>query len=179
MTKEIIIGNTAIKLKATGGMFIRYKEAFGTEYYDDMLKIKSLEKNIEATTKEKLELSAETAYKLIWAMAKTADDNISEPEQWIDEFEVFPAADILKQANELLNKSICTCKRPHSDNGDTKQLTAENLVACSVMCGLSMQDIDNRSIGFLMGCIAEYADIKSGGRSDTVRNATQADFNNF
>ena len=178
MECTVTIDGKAIALKATGGTLIRYKEQFEEEYYDDVLKISAIKKNQSADLAEKIMLSAETGYKLIWAMAKTADNAIPNPDEWIETFEDFPITEILPVANELLTKSMNSCRQGGEKSESGEQFSSENLVACCAICGFSTDDIDNRSIGFLMNCINEYAEIKSGD-SDKVRNATQADFDNF
>ena len=68
-----------------------------------------------------------------------------------------------------------------SGTSDGGKLTSENLIACSLACGLNMSDINSMNIGFLLNSINEYIRIKSGGKSatGTKRKATQADFDRF
>lgn len=179
MQKTIKIQNVSFNLAATGAVLCLYKQQFGVEYYDDFLRISAINTNISATDVEKAAVSLEIGYRLIWSMAKAADPSISDPDVWIDEFEVFPLTELMPIAMELLGKSFDQVIANGTESGE--KLTSENLIACCLSCGLNMQDVNTLSIGFLLNAINEYIRIKSGGKSKTgtKRKATQADFDRF
>lgn len=179
MQKTIKIDNVSFNLAATGAVICIYKQQFGVEYYDDFLRITAINSNASATDIEKAALSLEIGYRLIWSMAKAADPSISDPDLWIDEFEDFPLTELMPVAMDLLGKTFEQVIS--SGTSDGGKLTSENLIACSLACGLNMSDINSMNIGFLLNSINEYIRIKNGGKSTTgtKRKATQADFDRF
>lgn len=177
MQKTVKIKDRLFKLSVTGYTLCIYKQQFNTEYYDDFLRITEQNKteNIEETTKTTLEVY----YRLIWSMLKTSDPSISDPEFYISEFDEFPLFELIKVAIELLDKSFSNIKKSeNNENGD--KLTSENLVACCLSCGMSMNDINTLSISFLLNSISEYIKIQTGtGEKKKTRKATQEDFDRF
>lgn len=179
MIKTIKIGEATFNLAATGAVLCIYKQQFGVEYYDDYLRIAAINQNISATVEQRIELSLEIGYRLIWSMAKAADSAVPDSDVWIDSFEKLPLTELMPIAMTLLGKSFEEIITSGTSGGD--KLTSENLVACCLSCGLNMNDINSLSIGFLLNSINEYIRIKSGGKSGggTTRKATQADFDRF
>lgn len=47
---------------------------------------------------------------IIWALAKTADDNIPEPERWLRQFDVFPIDEIAPAVVSLIVKGVVSGK---------------------------------------------------------------------
>ncbi len=180
MIKTIKVKDTSFNLAATGRVLIEYKQQFGVEYYDDFLRIKAVNLNISADEVQRAAITLEVGYRLIWSMAKAASpETIPDPDVWMNSFESFPLVELLPQAMELLGKAF---DQAIADGGSgSGKLTAENLIACCLACGMSMNDISNMSIGFLLNSITEYIKIKNGGKSPsgTKRKATQADFDAF
>lgn len=179
MQKTIQLGDVTFNLAATGSVLCIYKQQFSCEYYDDFLRLSAIQKNASATETDKAGLALEVGYRLIWSMAKAADQTIADPDTWIDGFEKFPLTSLLPIAMELLGKTFEQVIATGTAGGD--KLTSENLVACCLSCGLNMADVNTLSIGFLLNAINEYIRIKSGGKAQagTKRKATQADFDRF
>lgn len=179
MQKTIHIGDSVFNLATTGAVLCIYKQQFGVEYYDDFLRITSINSNINASDADKTAITLEVGYRLIWSMAKAADASIQDPDSWIDSFETFPITQLLSIAMELLGKTFEQVITVGTAGGE--RLTSENLVACCLSCGLNMADVNTLSIGFLLNSINEYIRIKSGGKTQasTKRKATQADFDRF
>jgi hypothetical protein len=169
MEKTVRMGEYEITLKATAGALVRYKQQFGSDYSSDLLKLNSLKDNPE----KYLEKTVETGYRLVWAMAKTADNTLSSPDVWRDEFDSFDLPLLLGEADRLFMRSV----GEDSGESDGEAVTAEALVATALCCGLNTEDIDNLSLSMLMGIIDEYCRIKSGDEQE--RTATQADFDAF
>lgn len=176
MIKTVKINDNTFTLAATGGMITTYKQQFGTEYYEDLEVLSSAN---EKSTKEALY----SAYKLIWAMAKAADVTIADPDSWITSYEEFPLLQLIPEAVDILTKSFAQIKKDKDSEDNGERMTAENLVACCLACGMNLSDINNLSIGFLINSVSEYVKIKSGSASQQekvhVRKATQADFDAF
>lgn len=116
MRKVINIDGRDVGFKASASIVYKYQSYFKK----DLLKIimpviKSLMPAVESGT-----LNDETAlnaleqielidmYNLIWVMAKLDNNDISQPEEWYDSFEQFPALEILKELFEILLPSMFT-----------------------------------------------------------------------
>lgn len=173
MHKDISIDGKKVKLKITGGTLCRYKEQFGVDYSAELNKVSEIKNSFL-----KLRAMEITGARMIWAMAKTADENISAPADWIDSFDNFPVQQILNEINPFVLSAFKAGDSDEQGSGG-EPITAEKLTACCFAAGLTMADIDSMSPGFLINVISEYCDIKSGKEKDTVRMATQADIDAF
>lgn len=176
--KLIQTKENAFVIKATAGALIRYKQQFGSEYLDDL---KSLENVDVADENDQLRILT-IGYQLLWSMAKTADNNIFPPEQFLEiicDNDILKLKNYIEQAEKLFDESMQGIK----DYGNTKSsndLTVETLIATATMCGLNTTDIDNLSVATLLNSINEYWNIKNGGvGGDGTREATQADIDAF
>lgn len=78
------IGDKEVGFLATAGIYMRYKSAFGTEFYEDLLNCKTCGKH-GAFTQTVTE-------RIIWVLAKTYEEVIGTKEsippcqQWLDSF---------------------------------------------------------------------------------------------
>lgn len=106
--KTIEIDGKQVGFKSTAATPLRYKKYFGKDYFTEILKLKNLTdlKNIENQSEALAKIDFEVLYNIIWVLAKTADKNLKEPIEWLDEFETFPIGEILPQLQELIAKSI-------------------------------------------------------------------------
>ena len=52
-----------------------------------------------------------TATNVLWALAKNADDDIPDVREWLDQFDVFPLADIIPEVMDVLVKSMVSTKK--------------------------------------------------------------------
>lgn len=177
MIKTVTINDNNFTLAATGGMITIYKQQFGTEYYEDL-------EEISTASQESTKKSLYNAYKLIWAMSKAADNSITDPDNWINSYKEFPLLQLIPCALDVLTKSFSQITKDEDEETDGEKMTAENLVACCLACGMSIADINNLDIGFLINSVSEYVKIKSGGASHStnkvhIRKATQADMDAF
>ncbi len=171
MEKTITISGKDVNFKLTGGTLCIYKQQFGREYYNDVLEIKKMNADVYSEI-EIYKRKYAAGFRLIWAMAKTADPGLPDPDRWLKSFRKFPTAEIL---NEL---SVLFPSDGESD-GDGGSFTSESLIACAAACGFTKADVYELSLDFLVNCISEAVDLKSGKKKDRVRKATQQDINNF
>lgn len=171
MEKTITISGKDVNFKLTGGTLCIYKQQFGREYYDDVREIKKMSADV-CSEIEIYKRKYAAGFRLIWAMAKTAYPALPDPDRWLKNFKQFPTADIL---NEL---SVLFPSGSESD-GDGDSFTSESLIACAAACGFTKVDVYELSLDFLVNCISEAVDLKSGKEKDRVRKATQQDINNF
>lgn len=80
------IGEKEVGFLATAGVFMRYKNSFGSDFYEDMMNCKSCgQKGLFAQT---------VIERYIWVLAKTYEEVIGAKEpippcqQWLDSFEL-------------------------------------------------------------------------------------------
>lgn len=179
MEKTISVGNRQIRIRATIGAMLMYKQQFGNEYYDDC---KVLRENETTNTAAQLMPSIiKVGFQLIWSMAKAADDNIPPPDDFIKEFDGQDIYNAMSAAQQLYTDSLKSAKsedKKETQSESKEKLTTEKLVAYALAFGLSIKDIESLSVGMLMNILSECSDIKGGGESD-VKIATQSDFDNF
>ena len=116
-------------------------------------------------------------FRLVWAAAKTADPSIPDPDTWKNGFKKFPLSEILPQITALF---VLPESNESSESSDGERFTSESLTACAVACGLSLNDIYNMPIDFLLNTFKETVSLRSGKKhKDSVRIATQSDFMKF
>jgi hypothetical protein len=114
LEKTIVIDDKKIRFKTTGATPLRYKAQFGRDYFKEILKLAPLEglKNSKELSSAELEkIDFEVFYNIAWIMAKQADNTIPEPVEWLDQFEVFPMAEIIPQLQDMLLASFSTSKK--------------------------------------------------------------------
>ena len=119
MEKTIEIDGKKVKLKSTAGTPKRYKAQFRKDYFSELLKLSKLmagndgeEFDLAKIDYSELDyLDFEVFYNFIWVLAKTADKNIGDPLDWLDEFDSMPLAEIFPEIIDLLESSISTKKK--------------------------------------------------------------------
>ena len=123
MEQTLTIDGKQVRFKSTAATPRRYKVQFGRDFFRDMLKLFPLTKvdleksqDDEDTLQILIEaLDFDMFYDILWSMAKTANKEIPEPMEWLDEFDEFPLADILKEAfpmiQTMLTKNMQTKKK--------------------------------------------------------------------
>lgn len=118
MEKTIIIDNKPVRFKSNGSTALRYKVQFGKDYFQEILKMlplakaqKKKKKPEDIEVKDLESLDFEVFYNIAWVMAKTADPSIAEPITWLDNFEIFPIAEILPELQDLIEATLQTTKK--------------------------------------------------------------------
>lgn len=123
MEKTIKIDGRDVRFKATGGIGYRYKAQFGREYIADAIALEEFAQSGITKQKKKTapdgkvtlekiteydftKFSLEMLYNLLWTLAKTADDSIPPPQEWLDTFNVFPVMDIYEQVKDILTANL-------------------------------------------------------------------------
>lgn len=186
MESYIKIDDEIMRLKATGGTLIWYKEQFGTDYTQDLqsLRIKKESQSIEDTLIESVMIGSN----LIWAMAKTIDVNIPVPQLW---YAKYPAINIyndktfdievfnkvLEIANNIFNKSISMYNDDDTEQGEP--LTAEGIISLCALCGMNIDDINKLPVGMIANVVTQYVNMRYGNSDEEEQEATQDDINNF
>lgn len=117
MEKTVYIDGKPVKLKSTAATPRLYRAQFGgSDFFADILKllpiIQSFENGkIEEMSYEDLsKLSFEVFENIIWVLAKTANRDIPEPLEWLDQFETLDLETTIPIAIELIENSFSSKK---------------------------------------------------------------------
>lgn len=178
METVVYIGGKEIIISATLRALMEYKRNFGEEYLDRFLEI--------AKVKDTEKLASDitiTAFRLIWAMAKAADRKTPPPDKWLSEFEStdgFLAA--VGKAEGLFMASAGvrpkeSHKKEKKNEKETKMITTEEYLALALRAGIDYSSALDMTIGELNGVLGAL--IKDSPKKESVREATQADFDRF
>jgi hypothetical protein len=179
MEKTVYYKDNPISLKASAIILITYKQQFGKEYNEDLSKIKAL---IDTFASQELISSviSDVSLKLMWCMAKAANNSIIDYDTWKEQFDNEDISELLQEVDNLFKKSIGENDDDISDE-EYEPLKCENLVACCSLCGIDLNSLNNMSIGFALNTVKEYINIKYGSNKSEpkARKATQEDYDNF
>ena len=104
MFKVVKIENKQIPLKCDGSTAVKYSRFFNRNLISDFAELAKLEDRV---------VDSNVLEMLTWTMAKSADNNIPDLEEWLSQFDspmsiYYSATDILG----LLHKSFRTTKQP-------------------------------------------------------------------
>ncbi len=102
MEKIINIDGKDIKFKSTAGTLMRYRNNFGRDLIKDIVALDKKFKTVKSGTAQFELIELDMFEKIAWAMAKTADDTITDIEHWLDDFDSFSIMKVLPQIMDLL-----------------------------------------------------------------------------
>jgi len=168
MTQKIIIGGTPVQLSASAGALIHYKKQFRSEYTDDYKALQNI------SPSDRIAEVAGIGMRLLWAMARAADKSLLPFTDWILQFEVSDLAEAIVTAEALFISSLGTDDKPARNNSG-REFTSEDLIASTLACGLSVNDLDDMPLPMVIGIFDEWCRIK-GYKEEEARPATQEDF---
>lgn len=108
MEKIISIGGKEVGFKATASTTKRYREKFNRDLFKDISSLipKVSENDLGA---EELEIFMNVAYVMAWQYDHTIP---SDPDEWLDEFEMFDIYMILPQIIELWGMNTEQLEKP-------------------------------------------------------------------
>ena len=124
MKKTIKIDkNNKFDISTSWGWAYIYQETFGHDIIPDLVPV--IDTILDALTGlingdyieendigDKLYgMEITTATNVLWALAKNADDDIPDVREWLDQFDVFPLADIIPEVMDVLVKSMVSTKK--------------------------------------------------------------------
>ena len=188
MTGSIMIGDRRVELSATLGAMLRYKQQFGREYNDDINELNMLK---ESGGEEYYKALGVMGIKLIWAMAKTADNNIPSFDVWLNIFDGVNIAPIMAKTMALYNQSLGehaeSANTDDEENGD-ECFSTEALAATCLACGISICDLDRLTVDTVVKIITEIAELRGSSKdkeeeqkneSGNIRRATPEDIQAF
>ena len=122
MEKTIKIGEIEVNLKANARNLLLYRAAFGEDFMKAAGSLSRVFKpildkngdavcNAEGQPLNEMDLTAMDSLglaQMIWCMARTADNDVPVFDKWMDELDVFPVMDILKEAYDLIAVNMAT-----------------------------------------------------------------------
>lgn len=112
--KTITINDVDVKFKITGFTPVRYTSMYGKDFIAEYL---NLEKEINSGTIADFM----PVYRIIYFLAKEANNEIAEMEEWFDSFEDgFPVFEVLPQLYQLINMNIASSLVGKSQTQKTK-----------------------------------------------------------
>lgn len=118
MEKTLTIDGKKVTFKSTAGTLRRYRNQFGRDFFADIVKMMPLMQLYESgidTNKLDYSILKQLDFSvfenIMWALAKTADKSIPDPDEWFDSFDEFPIMEILPEIQDLITSSIQTVKK--------------------------------------------------------------------
>mgnify|MGYP001287860346 CR=1 FL=1 len=116
--KTLTIDGKKVTFKSTAGTLRRYRNQFGRDFFADIVKMMPLmqlyESGIDTNELDYSilkQLDFSVFENIMWALAKTADKSIPDPDEWFDSFDEFPIMEILPEIQDLITSSIQTVKK--------------------------------------------------------------------
>ena len=101
MEQIIEVDGKKLLLKANGATPLRYKMEFKRDFFKDLLKMQAVETDISV-------IDLDVFYNIIWLMAKTADNTLPPPLEWLEGFDVFPIIEIVPQIQDMIMSLLKT-----------------------------------------------------------------------
>lgn len=124
MIKTLTIDGKQVTFKSTGATALLYKAQFGSDFMKDMLKMAPLLSHVSEEAKEGGDVDFESIptealetidfevfSNMMWTLAKTADRNIPDPINWLDQFEEFPVFELFEELQDLMLRNFQTSKK--------------------------------------------------------------------
>lgn len=103
MEATVLIDGRPVRFKSTGGTMMRYRNQFDAEFLTDLRQLGEAKKDVN-------KFSYRTVEQIIWALAKTADATVPDPQTWFDSFDTIDVIDVWKQLRELISASLNSAK---------------------------------------------------------------------
>lgn len=117
MEKTLTIDGKSVRFKSNAATPFRYKAQFGSDLFGDIVKLYPLTK-IDFDNKDPEEFAKafrlmdfDMFYNILWVHAKTANKEIPEPIDWLEQFDEFPLMHIFTEIQDLLMKSMQLTKK--------------------------------------------------------------------
>lgn len=119
MEKTLTIDGQKVTFKSSGATPIRYRAQFNRDYFQDIIKMQKAAKESKLENKKPEEVTAEDLegidfevfYRIVWVLAKTANKEISDLEDWLDDFEYFPIEEIVPELFDVIAASLQSKKK--------------------------------------------------------------------
>ena len=172
MEKIISIGGKEVGFKATASTTKRYRQKFSRDLFKDIDSL--VQKTNDSTlAADDLECFMNIAYIMAWQYDNTIP---SDPDEWLDQFEMFDIYVILPQIIDLWGLNMLQLEEPKKKSRRTERSmsTALFLLRCTEL-GLSMDDLDDLTVGMVNDMFTE----KSNDNYEWKEIASQEDMDKF
>ena len=169
MRKSVEVCGKKIDFEFSVFSLVIYKREFFCEFLDDLHDI--VGNRIEWLFPEKASEHSESVLKLLWTLAKTADENIRPFNEFLDGFDEFPVFDIF---NEIYEDVIFTSLkydrryRVGTNKNGGKTQSTEEIIAVLMNAGLSLEDMKHITVGMGINIMRANADLKKLSHGEKV-----------
>lgn len=149
MERTITAGGKPYKIRASAAALIIYKAQFGVDYIEELQNVGN---------------DNEKAYiigcRLLWAMARSAAEQLPTPDEWINMISPEEITDALLMSTEMFRHSLLAYESSSASKGEP--FTAEKFRAMAALCSLSYEDLNVMPLGMALNTIENYMDIRYG-----------------
>ena len=122
MEKIINIDGRDVKFKTSGAFAKRYKAQFKRDAIKDVFSIQRIGESLSKGEKIPENIDTDIIYDIVWAFAKNANPDITEPIEWFDSFDEFPVLDVLVDIMDLITASF-------SNTAEIKKTSKKKVIA--------------------------------------------------
>ena len=130
MEKIVRIDGKDVAISNSCGALVLYRQQFGREYFEDLKYAK------RAKGRRKIELCEAAGFKLLWAMARTADDTIPPPQKWLGEIKEINVRKALSTAEQMISDSMKS--KGTSGKGGGRPYRSEDLLSACISCRIGI-----------------------------------------
>lgn len=146
-----------------------YKREFFCEFLNDLQRVSK--DRLKWILPETAVECSEDVYKILWAMAKTADETIPPPDDFLDQFDNFPVFDIWGEIYEdVILRSIRYDKKYKlgENNSRRSSVSTEEIIARFLEYGLTLHDLRDLTVGMGINLMHANSDLQRMRNGETV-----------
>lgn len=170
MRKSVSIGGRKIPFEFTIFTLVIYKREFFCEFLNDLQRV-SKDRLKWLLPETALECS-EDVYKILWALAKTADETMPPPDNFLEQFDKFPVFDIWGEIYEdVILRSIRYDKKyklGEKNNSGQSSVSTEEIIARFMGYGLTLHDLRDITVGMGINLMHANSDLQRMRNGETV-----------
>lgn len=170
MRKSVSIGGRKIPFEFTIFTLVIYKREFFCEFLNDLQRV-SKDRLKWLLPETALECS-EDVYKILWALAKTADETIPPPDDFLEQFDKFPVFDIWGEIYEdVILRSIRYDKKyklGEKNNSGQSSVSTEEIIARFMGYGLTLHDLRDITVGMGINLMHANSDLQRMKNGETI-----------
>lgn len=170
MRKSVNIGGRKIPFEFTIFTLVIYKREFFCELLEDLQKVS--QSRLKWIISETAIECSEDVYKILWALAKTADETLPPPDDFLEQFDEFPVFEIWGEIYEdVILKSLRYDKKyklGEKNNGGHSSMSTEDIAARFLSYGLRLCDLKEITIGMGVNLMHANHDLQRIRNGETV-----------
>ncbi len=170
MRKSVSVGGRKIPFEFTIFTLVIYKREYFCEFLQDLQRVSK--DRLKWILPETALDCSEDVYKILWALAKTANETIPTPEDFLEQFDKFPVFDIWDEIYEdVILKSIRYDKKyklGEKNNSSRSSVSTEEIVARLMGYGMTLHDLRDITVGMGINLMHANRDIQRISNGETV-----------